>query len=132
MSPSCTTYQLWIRLAEAAEVEVGRLGRCAFPAGWYVYTGSARRHRNARLRRHCRPAAEKRLRWHIDFFLAAPGAEIRYIALSGEPECRLNAAVGGRVVCPGLGASDCRAGCGSHLRHLGEDPGLPDLALPMG
>ena len=28
-------------------------------------------------------------------------------------------AVGGTVVAPGFGASDCKAGCVSHLRYLG-------------
>ncbi|HKL77942.1 MAG TPA: GIY-YIG nuclease family protein [Gammaproteobacteria bacterium] len=123
MLANCTTYQLFIRLAHRADVTVGRRGQCRFPDGWYIYTGSARRGLRARLRRHCAPPTEKRLRWHIDYLLAQPQAEIRFIAVSEQPECALNRTVDGTMPCPGFGASDCRSACGSHLRFLGEtDP----------
>jgi len=35
-------YELRIRLRRPATITVGALGRVRFPAGWYVYTGSAR------------------------------------------------------------------------------------------
>ncbi|MFA9460535.1 GIY-YIG nuclease family protein [Thiohalorhabdus sp. Cl-TMA] len=127
MTPGCTTYQLWMWLERPGEIPVGRLGSCAFPRGWYVYTGSARRNMAARLRRHCRSDADKRLRWHIDYFLALAACRILYISGSQVPECNLNAATGGRIVCAGLGASDCRSGCGSHLRYLGAAFSLEDL-----
>ena len=34
-------YQLYIRLAEPVNIQVGRLGTFRFPASRYVYTGSA-------------------------------------------------------------------------------------------
>ncbi|HKJ87626.1 MAG TPA: GIY-YIG nuclease family protein, partial [Gammaproteobacteria bacterium] len=120
MTPPRTTYQLWIWLDRPLRTAVGRLGVCAFPRGWYAYTGSARGGPAARIRRHCRDAADKRLRWHINCFLAVPETRILYVSVSEQPECSLNAATGGQVVCPGLGASDCRAGCSSHLRYLGK------------
>jgi Uri superfamily endonuclease len=123
MLENCTTYQLYIHLAEAADIRAGRLGICRFAPGWYVYTGSARRGLRARLRRHSAPAGEKRLRWHIDYLLANPAASLRFIAVSATAECALNQEAGGEVPCPGFGASDCRAACGSHLRFLGRaDP----------
>lgn len=112
------TYQLAITLAAPARVAVGRLGVFEFPAGRYVYTGSARRNLEARIARHLRK--EKTLRWHIDYLLAAPQAHVTGVERSTQPECALNQATAGRVLIPGFGASDCRAGCGSHLKFLGE------------
>lgn len=111
------SYQLLIELAVPVQVTVGRLGTFDFPAGRYVYTGSARRHLEARIRRHL--SVHKRLRWHIDYLLAAPGVRVFDVRRSVRPECELAQSVGGRVVVPGFGASDCRSGCGSHLRWLG-------------
>lgn len=122
------TYQLWLHLDADLELTVGALGRCALAAGWYAYTGSARRGIRARLRRHCEPPEAKRTRWHVDYLLASPQVTVRFLTLSAGPECTVNGAVGGSVPCPGFGASDCRAGCGSHLRYLGPDFDLQRLA----
>lgn len=111
------SYQLMIDVSSPVRVQVGRLGTFDFPAGTYVYTGSARRGIEARLARHAR--AEKALRWHIDFLLAAPGVHLRSIVRSGQTECQLNQASVGSVPVLGFGASDCRAGCGTHLKYLG-------------
>jgi Uri superfamily endonuclease len=111
------TYQLHIRLASDCELAVGRLGVFRFPAGLYLYTGSAKRNMEARIRRHC--SKEKRLRWHIDYLLAAPDAEVVEVQTYIEPECDLNRQSTGRIIVPGFGASDCRMGCGSHLKYLG-------------
>ena len=108
------TYQIAIGLDRAARIAVGRLGEFAFPAGRYVYTGSAKRGLEARVRRHLSRA--KRLHWHIDHLLAAPGARVLGVEVSDEPECALNQRTRGAIVVPGFGASDCRCGCGSHLK----------------
>jgi Uri superfamily endonuclease len=65
------SYQLVIEVPSAVRVQIGRLGEFEFPAGTYVYTGSARRNLEARLARPKR--AEKQLRWHIDYLLAVQG-----------------------------------------------------------
>jgi Uri superfamily endonuclease len=118
MQSTFITYQLKMELARPALVIVGRLGEFLFPAGRYVYTGSAKRNFEARIARHLR--AEKTLRWHIDWFLNTPGVRIVGVKRSGKQECGLNQCIGGRVVAPGFGASDCRESCGSHLRYLGK------------
>lgn len=118
MQPS--TYQLRIELARPVRLRIGRLGVFDFPAGRYVYTGSARRNIEARIARHLRK--EKALRWHIDWLLASPAARVVSVRRACEPECALNRRARGRVPVPGFGASDCRAGCGSHLRYLGASP----------
>lgn len=117
MSRPAISYQLEIAVARPLSIDVGGLGRCRFPAGRYVYTGSARRNLEARIARHLR--TEKTLRWHIDRLLAARGVAVTGVRRSVRGECALNRRVGGAVVVPGFGASDCRAGCGSHLRYLG-------------
>jgi len=109
------TYQLEIDLGEDVTVQVGRLGRFHFPAGRYVYTGSARRNLATRLLRHL--ATKKTHRWHIDYLLASKAAKIVGIYLSNKPECKLNQSVNGDILAPRFGASDCRAGCGSHLKY---------------
>ncbi|MBP7936454.1 MAG: DUF123 domain-containing protein [Phycisphaerae bacterium] len=57
-----------IRLRSAASICVGRLGLCRFPAGWYVYTGSARNGPTQRVGWHLRH--DKLKHWHIDYLLA--------------------------------------------------------------
>lgn len=111
------TYQLLIELAGPARVQVGRLGAFDFPAGRYVYTGSAKRNPEARLARHL--SATKRLHWHIDYLLAAPTARVVGTLRFDEAECHINQRTDGRVLAPGFGATDCRAGCGSHLKFIG-------------
>lgn len=110
------TYQLLIRIARPLDIAVGKLGRFAFPEGTYVYTGSASRNLEARVARHLR--REKTLRWHIDYLLTAPGVSVAEVRRSRVDECALNQATGGDIVAPGFGASDCRHGCGSHLKRV--------------
>lgn len=114
------TYQLHIHLGHEQSLTIGRLGRFTFPAGEYVYTGSARRNIHARLARHCR--SKKKLRWHIDYLLAAEGCEVVGTETFTTPECQLNRSTGGEIVAPGFGASDCSSDCGSHLKYTG-NPG---------
>ncbi|MCC6473630.1 MAG: GIY-YIG nuclease family protein [Burkholderiales bacterium] len=111
------TYQLAIEVPVALQCVIGRLGEFGFPAGRYAYTGSAKRRLEARIARHLRQ--DKTLRWHIDYLLAAPGVRVVGVTRSRRAECALNAATPGRMLAPGFGASDCRAGCGAHLKYLG-------------
>ncbi len=112
-------YQLVIRLRREQPIEVGRLGRSAFPSGYYVYTGSARRGLESRIARHLRK--EKRVRWHVDYLLvwARVVGVVRYREGSLS-ECEHSRKVerlpGGNIVAPGFGSSDCR--CHTHLFHF--------------
>ena len=110
------TYQLLIEVSCAVSVTIGRLGRFEFPAGTYVYTGSALRNFEARIRRH--QSAVKKMHWHIDYLLAAPGVRVREVLRHGGSECEINQRVVGAIQVPGFGASECRSGCGSHLKRL--------------
>ncbi len=114
--PAVVSYQLLIEVAAPVRCRIGRLGEFVFAPGCYVYTGSARRALEARIARHLRP--QKTLHWHIDYLLAAPGVSVVDVKRSARPECLLNRAARGIVVVPGFGASDCRAGCGAHLKQM--------------
>jgi sugar fermentation stimulation protein A len=120
-------YQLHLFLARTARLKVGKLGEFLFPAGRYIYTGSALNGLERRLSRHRRQ--EKRLRWHIDYLLRF--ARIERVAVwktTRRLECALNgellARAGARVVVEGFGSSDCR--CRTHLVYLdGDDDRSP-------
>ncbi len=116
-APAFTSYQLRIRVDQPLRLAIGRLGSFDFPAGDYVYTGSAKRNFEARIARHLRK--EKALRWHIDYLLAASGVDVTEVVRSDTDKCALNQTTAGRVPVPGFGASDCKHGCGGHLKYLG-------------
>lgn len=111
------TYQLLIQVSTPREICVGRLGIVPFSAGYYVYTGSARRHLEARVTRHLSPV--KTLHWHIDYLLTSSGVQVVGWRCLREAECAIANLTRGLVVATGFGSSDCRAGCDSHLKYLG-------------
>ncbi len=111
------SYQLQIEILKPVRVTVGNLGPLRLPAGLYVYTGSARKNIHARVRRHLTGGKSKR--WHVDYLLTAPNVRVAGVKLSTAEECALNRSTRGAVLFPGLGSSDCRRGCGSHLKYLG-------------
>jgi Uri superfamily endonuclease len=116
--PDAGAYQLWLRVAKARWIPIGRLGRFLFPPGVYVYTGRAARGLRARVTRHARGARAKH--WHIDYLLAAKDVRPERIVLASRDssmECSLNQSVGENAACPvrGFGSSDCREGCPAHL-----------------
>lgn len=118
------SYMLILNLAQPAQIVAGRLGEFDFPAGEYVYTGSAcgPGGLRARLGRHLRGGAPH---WHIDALRRA--AEVLdYVyqvhdAHTAMPplECRWLQAMlrlpGAWVPAQGFGASDCKSGCPAHL-----------------
>ncbi len=120
-------YHLVLHVSSATTVRVGKLGTCTFPAGYYVYTGSAMGGLRARLDRHRR--RHKKLRWHIDYLLRhADVLDVLTVPTRRRMECRLNRRVlnmkRARVVARGFGSSDCR--CPSHLIYVGaETPRIP-------
>ena len=109
-----------------AVVRVGARGDVAFPAGWYVYVGSALGPGGlARVARHIRcyhGDGTHRPRWHIDYLLTDRRFVLEY-SISAETtdqlECTLAHTLGGDGV-PGFGCSDCR--CATHLFFREADP----------
>jgi Uri superfamily endonuclease len=101
---------------------VGKLGTFLFPAGRYIYTGSALSGLECRLARHRRH--EKKRHWHIDYLLEhACIEEITLLQTRERLECALNAEAlarpGARVIAARFGSSDCR--CPAHLVYLEAD-----------
>jgi Uri superfamily endonuclease len=129
-------YLFLVRLLEPVRLSVGAIGEHELPAGWYVYTGRARRNLMQRVRRHFRP--RKRVRWHIDRLIEAPGARplgAVVLGLRDHPdwsECFVNqkvgAILGAEVPIPGFGAGDCTEGCRAHLWYVGRPLSLLQLA----
>ena len=97
-------YQLHIHLQRPASIEVGKLGAFTFPAGRYIYTGSAKRNLEARIQRHL--SKQKRLRWDIDYLLVHPDVQVHRVQRSTREECRLNQKTTGTIIVTGFGASD--------------------------
>lgn len=130
------TYALILSLPHSvADICVGRLGRFRFPAGWYVYVGSARGPGGlaARLARHLR--LPKPLHWHIDYLRARTSpVEIWYAIGTQKLECvwarALLSLSGTSVPVPRFGASDCR--CSTHLIHFAMPPDLEAFISTVG
>ena len=137
MNPTFPTlagcYALQLELMEAARLAIGRLGVFNFPAGRYLYLGSAFGPGGlaGRLRHHLSPL--KKAHWHIDYLrVQARVSGLGYVCASVggmEPadttlrlECQWSqqaANIAGiSVPAPGFGASDCVSGCAAHLYRL--------------
>lgn len=120
-------YQLLIKLDSDKIMPVGRLGVFEFPAGYYVYTGSAMNGLDHRVARHL--SNVKRFHWHIDYLLEQSSI-IRYAikecSAGVRLECGCNAAMlameGASTPVKGFGSSDCK--CRSHLVYFADEPAL--------
>ncbi len=110
------TYQLLIEVQQPVTLTIGKLGSFDFPAGHYFYTGSAKRNIEARIARHL--AKDKKLRWHIDYLLNSTCAIVTKVERFAEAECEINQKTLGAILFPRFGASDCHAGCISHLKYM--------------
>lgn len=123
------TYALILGLHDAYSLRVGRLGSFKFPAGIYIYLGSAcgPGGLRSRLKRHL--SGGSRFHWHIDHLRSV--AEVvgyAYVVSDGEEshvfpsECEWREALSvspcATIPVPGFGASDCKSGCPAHLIHL--------------
>jgi sugar fermentation stimulation protein A len=116
------SYLLILKLKRSSTLEFGRKeNRQFFPAGYYVYVGSAMKNLTQRLERHRR--LRKNKFWHIDYlretseFIAALP-----VRSSEDLECPIAermCTIGGWAI-HGFGASDCH--CPSHLFGMEDDP----------
>ena len=120
LPPRPGTYILVLRNRAKTRIDVGRLGRCPFPRGWYLYTGSAFGPGGlaARVGRHLKP--DKACRWHIDYITATFSVHRVWLSVVPEKlECSwagLLEQMGGTIAQKGFGASDCS--CPGHLFHF--------------
>ena len=119
------SYLLVLRLDEARELSVGRLGTFRFEAGHYAYVGSALNGLRGRILRHLRGGKRH---WHLDYLLPHGVVEAIWVACSLERlECRVVSLLDKSLVAtvPGFGASDCH--CVAHLFRVGTG-GMPTLS----
>ena len=115
------TYTLLIALNQAAGISVGKLGTYEFRPGTFCYIGSAHGPSGlaGRIKRHMRPASQKRRHWHIDWLLEhANIQQVWWVESPQSLECAWSQTLS-RIAespIPGFGSSDC--GCESHLYTL--------------
>ncbi len=117
------TYLLCLLLKERIELEVAALGNLEFNKGNYIYVGSAMANKGSsslinRVKRHLKDSAEKKLHWHIDFFLKNKKVEIIKIYLIPSKiklECTIAKELekSSEDSIKNFGSSDCK--CKSHL-----------------
>jgi Uri superfamily endonuclease len=111
-------YCLQIRVRKSVRVKTGALGILRFPAGRYLYVGSAQNSLEKRIQRHL--SARKKIRWHVDYLLASRNAKVEkifYRKAGKDQECKTAAALSRKEeAVEGFGSSDCR--CVSHLFRL--------------
>jgi Uri superfamily endonuclease len=127
------SYALWLYLAQAQTIQIGRLGNFSFPARDYVCLGSAcgSGGLRSRLGRHLRGDGETH--WHIDYLRRVAVVKgFLYTICRGDSriaptECTWSQTLATHpevsIPAPGFGASDCKSGCEAHLVRL-TDAGL--------
>jgi Uri superfamily endonuclease len=138
------SYVLELSTTEPLHLQIGRLGDFYFPAGDYIYAGSALGPGglHARLSWHLDSPPMRSPRWHIDYLRqhAAPVAVCFLAHKPLHPQIRLECVwcdllftlPMSYVPVPGFGASDCPSTCSAHLvgfRHAGKSPVLSDVEL---
>lgn len=121
-------YILILKLKENQRIKAGRLPETEFRAGIYLYVGRAKCGLKKRLNRHLR--RNKKLFWHIDYFLQKATIDEVWIKADFFDECRtidqLKKFFKDSVFpLKNFGASDCN--CPSHLLHLPEVSNLEKL-----
>ncbi|MGQ9549210.1 MAG: GIY-YIG nuclease family protein [Roseiflexus sp.] len=118
--PARGTYLLMLRInRDITGLPVGKLGALDFPAGYYLYVGSAFGPGGipARLAHHAK-RRKTRPHWHIDYLRALGDVEEAWsiscpVRLEQAWVSALSAAPDVRSVAPGFGAGD--SPCASHL-----------------
>lgn len=114
-------YLIVLRLLEETELVIGSKGKIAFPAGYYVYVGSAKANLSKRISRHQRKRKNKH--WHLDYFRnACEWIAAVPIRTSDDLECEIAREMKkiAEWEIPGFGSSDCT--CSAHLFGLQENP----------
>ena len=136
--PQKGAYLLYLDVQQSLTLNIGILKRCLFPAGRYVYVGSAFNGIEQRMARHRRIALQKtgKLHWHIDWLLAHPAVRLTSKkALAGSRECEVSRGIavrrGATVPVPHFGSTDCKAGCKAHLYRIDAGTLRSDPTVPL-
>lgn len=136
-------YAIELLLDRPRNITIGKLGTFNFPAGIYIYSGSAKGPGglSARLNRHIR-LDSKQCHWHIDYLrqFAKIKAVGYTLSTPGDPfvesqECRWCQSVlalpGAEVPVTRFGSSDCRSGCRAHLIYFAHCSSLTNKNNPI-
>lgn len=114
-------YVILLEFPKEKEIAIGSLGKQVFPAGWYVYCGSAKKNLAARVQRHLR--VRKGMHWHLDY-LRQEADKVVGIPFRTQDEIEHDLADGLKQIADWqiskFGSSDCN--CESHLFGFSEDP----------
>jgi len=118
-------YLLVIKLKSKQRISAGKLPACVFKSGIYLYSGRAKRSLRGRLQRHLKK--EKKLFWHIDYFLQKAEIKEIWAKYDSFDECQAVSQVKNLIKDADFpqikfGSSDCL--CPSHLIYLPEDTNL--------
>lgn len=129
LPPAGGSYLLQLHLNEGIRLAPGRLPEADFPAGDYLYAGSAfgPGGLRARLGRHLHGSPNRH--WHIDYLRAwasVTGAGYIIELIRPAPQARLECLwsqtlaqlPGATIPLAGFGASDCPNRCPAHLVQL--------------
>ncbi len=126
------SYILLIFLKNETRIRIGSMGMLTFPKGYYLYIGSAMGCNSStslenRVMRHTSESHNKKLFWHIDYFLASDLTVLTRIYLI-PTLIRLECLLSGYIIkvsdeyIKNFGYSDCI--CPSHLMYFKNFQGI--------
>ncbi len=109
-------YCLVVELKKDSAITVGAIGKIKFKKGLYCYVGSALNNLEKRVQRNL--SSNKKLHWHIDYFLMNKNTLIKkvfYKESNKREECKIARFVSKNSIgqIENFGCSDCK--CKSHL-----------------
>lgn len=109
-------YCIITKLEKTQEIKIGKKFRkIQFESGYYVYVGSAMNSLESRLKRHL--SHEKKLHWHIDYFLIKAQIVAIIYNENKRVECELSEKLSLKAKgIEDFGCSDCM--CESHLYYF--------------
>ena len=127
------TYAIVLALDTETTITAGKLTTFSFPAGYYIYVGSALGGLFSRIKRHIQ--ASKKPHWHIDYLRKeAKIAEVWYMVSAERLECTWYQAAAempqAEALVAGFGSSDC--GCYSHLVYFPSTPSFQAFKRHLG
>lgn len=114
-------YVILMEIPDKAKIKIGALGYLQFKPGWYLYTGSAMKNLDKRVKRHLRKM--KKFHWHIDYLMAhTSSAKALLFRDSEKRECHLAQFLSqiAESQVANFGCSDCS--CSSHLFYFKNNP----------